>query len=652
MTIAFENIIDSGDTSIYDVRSKAPGPQGSLPLTPGMLLGQPSGDLFGWAQNAGMGWDPRLLGGKEILLLSTHGGIRKPDGTPIALGYHTGHWEVGLLMQAAAEELKALGAVPFAGACTDPCDGRTQGTTGMFDSLPYRNDAASVFRRLIRSLPTRRGVIGVATCDKGLPAMMMALAAMHDLACVLIPGGVTLLAEEGEDAGRVQSVGARFAHGQMSLEAAAENLCRACATPGGGCQFLGTAATSQVVGEALGMALTHSALSPSGQPIWLDLARRSARAALSLESRGITMNHILTDASVRNAMTVHAAFGGSTNLILHLPAIAHAAGLGRPTVDDWTAINRKIPRLVDVLPNGPRSHPTVQVFLAGGVPEVMLHLRRAGLLELDVVTASGETLGRMLDWWESSERRARLRAVLRDRDGVDPDDVIMDPAGAAKRGLTPTVTFPRGNLAPGGSVIKSTSIDASVVDLDGVYRKIGPARVFRTEVSAIAAIKSHGSDRIQPGDIIVLICRGPMGSGMEEIFQITSALRYLDFGKHIAVVTDARFSGVSTGACIGHVTPEALAGGPIGKVLDGDMIKITIDRVNLEGSVDLVGAGGRIFGEDEGARVLAERPPRPDLSPDPHLPDDSRLWAALQNASGGTWGGCVFDVESILEALG
>jgi len=651
MAIAFENITDSGDASVYDVRSKAPGPQGSLPLTPEMLLTRPSGDLFGWAQNAGMGWDPRAMGGKEILLLSTHGGIRAADGTPIALGYHTGHWEVGLLMQSAAEELKSLGAVPFAAACTDPCDGRTQGTTGMFDSLPYRNDAASVFRRLIRSLPTRRGVIGVATCDKGLPAMMMALAAMHDLPCVLVPGGVTLLAEEGEDAGRVQSVGARFAHEQMTLEAAAENLCRACATPGGGCQFLGTAATSQVIGEALGMALTHSALSPSGQPIWLDLARRSARAALALESRGITMRHILTDASVRNAMTVHAAFGGSTNLILHLPAIAHAAGLKRPTVEDWTAVNRKIPRLVDVLPNGPRSHPTVQVFLAGGVPEVMLHLGRAGLLELNVLTASGETLGRMLDWWEASERRAKLRAVLRDRDGVDPDDVIMDPAGATKRGLTPTVTFPRGNLMPGGSVIKSTSIDPSVVDIDGVYRKLGPARVFHTETAAIAAIKSHGPDRIQPGDIVVLICRGPMGSGMEEIFQITSALRYLDFGKHIAVLTDARFSGVSTGACIGHVTPEALAGGPIGKVLDGDMIKITIDRVNLEGLVDLVGAGGRIFGEDEGTRVLAERAPRPDLAPDPQLPDDSRLWAALQNASGGTWGGCVFDVDAIVKRL-
>jgi putative YjhG/YagF family dehydratase len=651
MAIAFENITDSGDSSIFDVRSKAPGPAGSLPLTPEMLLTRPSGDLFGWAQNAGMGWDPRALGGKEILLLSTHGGMRNADGTPVALGYHTGHWEVGLLVQAAAQELKAHGAVPFAGACTDPCDGRTQGTIGMFDSLPYRNDAASVFRRLIRSLPTRRGVIGVATCDKGLPAMMMALAAMHDLACVLIPGGVTLLAEEGEDAGRVQSAGARFAHGQMTLEAAAENLCRACATPGGGCQFLGTAATSQVIGEALGMSLTHSALSPSGQPIWLDLARRSARAALALESRGITMRHILTDEAVRNAMTLHAAFGGSTNLILHLPAIAHAAGLKRPTVEDWIAINGKIPRLVDVLPNGPRSHPTVQVFLAGGVPEVMLHLRRAGLLELGVLTASGETLGRMLDWWENSERRTQLRSVLHERDGIDPDDVIMDPAGARKRGLTPTTSFPRGNLAPGGSVIKSTSIDSSVVDIDGVYRKLGPARVFRTEAAAIAAIKSHGPERIQPGDIVVLICRGPLGSGMEEIFQITSALRYLDFGKHIAVLTDARFSGVSTGACIGHVTPEALAGGPIGKVLDGDLIKITIDRTTLEGSVDLVGAAGKIFGEEEGTRVLAARPPRPDLAPDPQLPADSRLWAALQNASGGTWGGCVFDVDAIVSAL-
>jgi putative YjhG/YagF family dehydratase len=633
--------ITASDSAVYEIRSKAAGPAGSVPITAEMLLGRPSGDLFGWAQNAGMGWNPSKLGGKEILILSTHGGIRRPDGTAVALGYHTGHWEVGLLMEAAAEELSAHNAIPFAAYCTDPCDGRTQGTPGMYDSLPYRNDAATVFRRQIRSLPTRSGVIGVATCDKGLPAMMMALAGTPTLPCVLVPGGTTLLAEQGEDAGRVQSVGARFAHNEITLEAAAEFLCRACASPGGGCQFLGTAATSQVVGEALGMSLTHSALAPSGQPVWLDMARRSARAVLRLESMGLTMNKILTDASLANAMIVHAAFGGSTNLILHIPAIAHAAGLRRPTVGDWTRINREIPRLVDALPNGPKYFPTVQVFMAGGVPEVMLHLRRAGLLDTSALTVSGEKLGTMLDWWEQSERRAAVRKVLKEKDGVDPDDVIMSPDAARRNGLTSTVTFPVGNLAPGGSVIKSTSIDPSVVDADGIYRKRGPARVFRSEHDVIQAIKSNGEDRIKAGDVIVLICRGPMGSGMEEIYQITSALKHLSFGKHVAVLTDARFSGVSTGACIGHITPEALAGGPIGKLVEGDLIEIVIDRNNLHGTVNLVA----------GDEVLASRPLRTDLAPDPLLPADTKLWAILQNASGGTWGGCVYDPEAIAARL-
>jgi putative YjhG/YagF family dehydratase len=603
-----------------------------------MLLERPSGDLFGWTQNAGMGWEAAALGGQEILILSTHGGIRAADGTPVALGYHTGHWEVGLLMDAAAHELKSLGAIPFAAYCTDPCDGRTQGTTGMFDSLPYRNDAANVFGRLIRSLPTRRAVIGVATCDKGLPAMMMALAGARRWPTVLIPGGVTLLAEDGEDAGKVQSVGARFAHGQITVSEAAEVMCRACASPGGGCQFLGTAATAQVVGEALGMSLPHSALAPSGHPIWLDMARRSARAAMAQTSW--TQPFTLTADAIHNAMVTHAAFGGSTNLILHLPAIAFSAGLARPTVDDWTRINRQVPRLVDALPNGPRMHPTVQVFLAGGVPEVMLHLRRAGLLHTHARTITGEMLDTLLDWWEQSERRATLRRVLQERDGVDPADVIMEPDGARRRGLTSTVTFPKGNLAPGGSVIKSTAIDPSVVGADGVYRMTGPAHIFRSEPDVIAAIKGG---TIHAGDVIVLMCRGPMGSGMEEIYQITSALKYLEFGKHVAVLTDARFSGVSTGACIGHVTPEALAGGPIGKLRDGDLVEIVIDRVNLTGSVNLVVDGST----ETGSRELSARQPRADLGPDPALPEATRLWALLQDASGGTWGGCIFDVEAI-----
>src|SRR5580704_17154988 len=482
-----DNPFDSPDPALYDIHTRAAGPAGSLPLTADMLRDRPSGDLFGWSQNVGMDWNPSALGAKEFLILSTQGGMRSADGSPIALGYHTGHWEVGLLVEAAAQELKTAGAIPFAGYCTDPCDGRTQGTVGMFDSLPYRNDAAAVFRRLIRSLPTRHGVLGVATCDKGLPAMMMALAAMRDLACVVVPGGVTLLPADGEDAGRIQTIGARFAHGHITVEQAADMGCRACASPGGGCQFLGTAATSQVVSEALGFSLGHSALAPSGHPIWLDMARRSARALMEMEARGVTTKDILTDASLHNAMVTHAAFGGSTNLILHLPAIAHAAGLRRPTASDWARINRMVPRIVDALPNGPRHHPTIQVFLAGAVPEAMLHLRRAGLLETKALTVSGVTLGEVLDEWESSERRAKLRAVLKERDRVDPDDVIMAPEEASRRGLTSTVCFPYGNLAPEGSVIKSTSIDPTVVGADGIYRKTGPARIFLSEPAAIRA---------------------------------------------------------------------------------------------------------------------------------------------------------------------
>jgi putative YjhG/YagF family dehydratase len=641
-------LVSAASPDIYDVRTTAPGPAGRLPLTDEWLRDRPSGDLFGLSQNAGMGWNPAEVGRKPFLILSTQGGLRAPDGSPIALGYHTGHWEIGLLVQAAAEEMKRLGVVPFAGACSDPCDGRTQGTPGMFDSLPYRNDAAIVLRRLARSLPTRAGVLGIATCDKGLPAMMMALAGLGDLASVLVPGGVTLPPQSGEDAGRIQTIGARYVHGAISLEEAADLGCRACASPGGGCQFLGTAATSQVVGEALGLSLPHSALAPSGQPVWRDLAVRSARALVELEKRGCRTRDILTTASLRNAMAVHAAFGGSTNLLLHIPAIAHAAGLPRPTVEDWIAINRQVPRLVDVLPNGPTHHPTVRVFLAGGVPEVMWHLRKLGVLDTSALTVAGASWAEVLDWWETSERRQRFREALRKCDGVDPDDVIMTPARARERGLTNTITFPRGNLAPEGSVIKSTAIDPSVVGADGIYRHEGPARVFVREREAIAAIKKG---RIQAGDVLVLAGCGPIGTGMEETYQLTSALKHLPFGKHVALVTDARFSGVSTGACIGHVGPEALAGGPLGRLQDNDWIRIVIDRNRLEGTVDFVGVAGEELDPGAAAEVLARRAPRSDLAPASGLPDDTRLWAALQRCGGGTWGGCVYDADAIIQAL-
>lgn len=646
-SITFHDLLQEDD-SVYQLRTKAEGPQGQLPLKEDQVINSPSGDIFAYSQNAGMGWNPAELGRKEFLILSTMGGIRAPDGTPVALGYHTGHWEVGLLMEAAAAEIRRQGAIPYAGYCSDPCDGRTQGTTGMFDSLPYRNDAAIVLRRLIRSLPTRRGVLGVATCDKGLPAMMLALAGMHQLPVAVVPGGVTLPPIRGEDAGTIQSVGTRLAHGEMTIEQVNDLGCRACATAGGGCQFLGTAATSQVVGEALGLSLPHSALAPSGEPVWLDMAARSGRALVRQEAEGITSQQIITDAALHNAMVVHAAFGGSTNLILHIPAIAFAAGRCRPTVEDWDRINRLVPRIVDVLPNGPAYHPTVRAFLAGGVPEVMLHLRALGLLKEEALTVTGSSVGENLDWWAASERRGRFRALLTEQDGVDPDEVIISPDRARERGLTSTVSFPRGNLAPEGSVVKSTAIDPSVLDEEGVYRQRGPARIFTSERHAMAAIKGK---QLQPGDVLVLLSCGPMGSGMEEIAQITIALKNVDWGKHVAVLTDARFSGVSTGACIGHIGPEALAGGPLGKLQEGDIIEIVVDTVNLRGSLDLVGHEGEVFGASEGERSLSARALRSDLAEEDALPDDTRLWAALQDVGGGTWGGCVYDVDGIIQAL-
>ncbi len=650
MTVSLDELLGGGDLLVGG-RTRARGPAGQLPITPEMLLKEPSGNLFGMTQDAGMGWTPAEVGRAQFLIISTQGGLRDTDGSPIALGYHTGHWEIGLLVKAAAETFRAEGVLPFAAYCSDPCDGRTQGTVGMFDSLPYRNDAAITMRRLIRSLPRRSGVMGIATCDKGLPATLLALAGCRDLPGIVVPGGVTLPAIDGEDAGKIQSIGARFAHGLITRDEAATMGCRACGTPGGGCQFLGTAATAQVVAEAFGLTLPHSALAPSGEPVWLDMARRSARALLRLSQNKIPLSAILTPHALENAMLLHAAFGGSTNLLLHIPALAHAAGLPRPTVDDWNRINRSTPRLVDALPNGPRNHPTVQVFMAGGVPEVMLHLRKMGLLNLDVLTVTGEKLSTVLDWWESSDRRRISRARLKEADGIDPADVIMNADAARKVGLTSTVVFPAGNIAPQGSVVKATAIDSSVVGDDQVYRHRGPARVFLSETDAIAAIKGLTDNPVKTNDVVVLIGAGPLGTGMEETYQLTSALKYVPWGKTVALVTDARFSGVSTGACIGHVGPEALAGGPIGKLRDGDLIEIVVDRQNLTGLLNLVAADGRDLDPSQGAQLLAARPTHAGLAAHARLPDDTRLWAALQQASGGTWGGCVYDVDRIVQVI-
>ena len=291
----------------------------------------------------------------------------------------------------------------------------------MMDSLAFRNDAAIVLRRLIRSLPTRARRHGRRDVRQGPAGDDDGPRRLRDLPGILVPGGVTLPPTEGEDAGKIQTIGVRFAHGKLSLAGGRRTRLpglrlarRRLPVPRHRGDRAGRRRGAGHVPAALGAGAPAASRSGSTSP------RAPPAPSLAMERNAINLRDVLTDKAIHNAMVVHAAFGGSTNLLLHVPAIAHAAGLRRPTVDDWIDVNRKVPRLVDALPNGPVGHVTVQVFLAGGVPEVMLHLRDLGLLHDDVLTVAGVTLGEMLDWWETSDRRARLRERSASRTASTP----------------------------------------------------------------------------------------------------------------------------------------------------------------------------------------------------------------------------------------
>jgi xylonate dehydratase len=623
----------------------SPGPEGTVSYTAEDLTERPSGDLFGISQNAGMSGSGKNATDPNMVILTTLGGW--PDH---ALGAHTGHNELYKLVETAATELRKLGQLPFALHTSDTCDGRTQGTIWANISLASRNIIYKSLATQLRGIPCAEGVLGIATCDKGLPAMTMLVASLakhpHQLPGIIVPGGVTLPPEHGEDAGTIQSLGARFAKGVINLAQAQDLGCKACATPGGGCQFFGTAATAQAVAEALGLTLTHSALAPSGFGVWTDLARRSAQALVRMRNQRVNTANILTDDAVHNAMMVHAAMGGSTNLLLHIPAIAHAAGLTRPTREDFVRANLAAPRIVDCLPTG--IHPTVRVFMAGGVPEVMLHLSDLGLLREDCLTVTGLPLGENLDLWRNSDRRRLLRDRLFSEDGVDPDSVILPPKRAKALGFGPTVAYPTGNLAPQGSVVKATSIHPRLLDSNGVYQKTSCCRTFTNEADAIRAIKGGV---VQSGEVIIIMCRGPLGAGMPETYEVTAALKSIPELSDCALITDARFSGVTTGPCFGHVSPEALAqGAPLGKVRNGDMVEIMLDTRSLQGSLNLVGENGVSQSKEVGDQILKSRSARTDLEIDPHLSDYIRQWALIQQASGGVWGGCVEDL-AVMEEL-
>jgi putative YjhG/YagF family dehydratase len=645
------------------IRTTAPARTTPLTLTISDFEGA-SGDQFAFQQNAAMSADnPRLNpAARNIHVVSTHGGFIGKNGQRLAASAHTGSAELHLLIEGACEALIDSGYFPIASYCSDNCDGRTQGTLGGFDSLPSRNDAYRAMIGQCRSLPQRRGVLGVATCDKGLPAVMMMLAAAgHQLKLpgIVVLGGVALppaiddsnravweaAGVSPEDAGKSQSLGSRLALGQVTLEQASLIGCAACATVGGGCQFFGTAATAQVIAEALGMALPHTALAPSGQPIWEDSGRRAALALDQMIESGTTMKDILTADAVHNAMVIHAMSGGSTNLLLHIPAICRKAGLEIPTVEQWNNINREVPRILSVLPNGPVNHVTVRAFLAGGVPEMMLHARSLGLLKLDAKTVTGKCLGDVLEDWESSDRREYVRETLREQDGVDPDEVIMAPAKAKKMGLEATVIIHRGNLAPEGALVKSSVMDPVLFDANGVFKSVRDARVFTGIESCMNTIRAG---KIKADDAIVLIGLGPM-VGMPEIANVTNALKDIPGLEHVVVITDARFSGHNKGASFGHVTPEALKGGPIGKVVDGDKIQVYVNRPQLEASIDLVIHHDGHWSVERGSQVLQGRETRNDLMIDPRCPEEVIQFGLSTESA---WKGCVADTAGLARLMG
>ena len=377
--------------------------------------------------------------------------------------------------------------------------------------------------------------------------MLMALAGSRDLRVVAVPGGVTLPPTDGVDAGAVQTIGARFAHGQLTLEEAAELGCRACASPGGGCQFLGTAATSQVVAEALGLTVPHAALAPSGQPIWLDVARRSARA-VAAPGRARPCHARTSSPTPRSGMpwSCTRPFGGSTNLLLHVPAIAHAGRTAAPRIDDWLDVNRRVPATGGRAAERAASHrarvPGRRRARGDAAPAAIsacwISMRRppAGAPPRATCSTGGPDSERrraVRDRLRASRRRARRR---HHEPGARPQ----------RRGLTSTVAFVRGNLAPEGRHREEHG-DRSrrSSGADGVYRLTGAARVFTSERAAIAAIKSTGPDRIAAGTVIVLAGRGPMGAGMEETYQVTSALKHLDVGTTRRAASPTRGSRAS-----------------------------------------------------------------------------------------------------------
>ena len=527
----------------------------------------------------GTGWKPEDLSKPQVIIESTFGDS------------HPGSGHLNILVEEVRKGIEKAGGHGARYFCTDICDGESQGTDGINYSLASREMIANMIEIHANATPFDAGVY-LARCDKGMPGNLMGLA-RADVPSVVVPGGTMNAGPEMLTLEQLGMYSAKYERGEIDEEKLEWAKCNACPSCGA-CSFIGTASTMQIMAEALGLALPGSALMPATSPDLLEYARQAGEQAVKLATMpGMRPSEIVTEKSFENAILVHAAVSGSTNCLLHIPAIAHEFGI-EITGDTFDRLHRNARYLLDVRPAG--RWPAECFYYAGGVPAIMEEIKEH--LHLDVMTVTGKTLGENLEelrrngfyekcekWLQEFNRRYNVNLTR--------EDIIRSYDNAI--GTDGSIAVLRGNLAPEGAVIKHTACPKEM------FRAVLNARPFDSEEECLDAVLHH---RVQKGDAVFIRYEGPKGSGMPEMFYTSEAISSdKELGRSIALITDGRFSGASTGPVIGHCSPEAVEGGPIALVEEGDLIEIDVPARKL----NIIGVKGQRRSMEEIDEILEER---------------------------------------------
>ena len=527
----------------------------------------------------GTGWKKEDLDKVQVMVESTYGDS------------HPGSGHLNVLVEEVRKGIAEEGGFGARYYCTDICDGESQGTDGINYSLASREIIANMIEIHANATPFDAGVY-LSSCDKGVPGNLIGLFRVN-IPSVFVPGGTMNAGPEMLTLEQLGMYSAKFERGEIDEEKLDWAKCNACPSCGA-CSFIGTASTMQIMAEALGLTLPGSALMPATSPDLLAFAREAGRQSVRLtQMEHMRPSDIVTMDSFENAILVHAAISGSTNCLLHIPAIAHELGI-EITGDTFDRIHRNARYLLDVRPAG--RWPAECFYYAGGVPAIMEEIK--DYLHLDVMTVTGKTLGENLKELKENgfyEKCDKWLQEFNKRYGVNvtKEDIIRPYDKAI--GTDGNIAVLRGNLAPEGAVIKHTACPKEM------FKSVLRARPFDSEEECLDAVLKH---KVQKGDAVFIRYEGPKGSGMPEMFYTSEAISSdKELGKSIALITDGRFSGASTGPVIGHCSPEAVDGGPIALVEEGDLIEIDV----MGRKLNIIGINGERKTMEEIDEILKER---------------------------------------------